>query len=961
MAKKKSAKPASEKSEKSPKENPEIETSAAEVEENPEDVQEAYDGPKQTMAEMAEAPEMPSVEGEYGADQIDKLEGLEAVRERPGMYIGTTDKIGLHHCVFEVLDNSIDEHVAGFCDNVSITINADGSCSIEDDGRGIPVEMHPKFGMPTVELVLTSLHAGGKFGQGAYKYSGGLHGVGAKCVNALSDWFKAEVSRDGKLHAIAFERGATTEPLKVVGKLDDPKHTGTKVSFFPDATVFKETIEFDFDYLRSRLRELAFLNPGIKIILGDDRGEAPRRETFFYERGIVEYIEQLSENKTVLNEQPVVLRGKRSIEIKTGVEDDVYVEVVIQYTDALNETILCFTNSIYNPDGGAHLTGFRGALTRAINAYSKNEKLLRDKDPAITGDDCREGLLCVVSVKHPDPSFNAQTKAKLMNPEVESVVSSITYEGIATFFDENPKIARAVIDKILVAARAREAARKAREAVRKDALGGRGLPGKLADCSERNPERTELYIVEGDSAGGSAKQGRDRRTQAILPLRGKLINVEKARLDRVLQNKEIQTMITAIGTGIGEPYDPDAEGDDPANTEDGSFKLEKARYGKIIIMTDADIDGSHIRTLLLTFFCRQMPELVRRGYVYIACPPLYLVKRRKRTEYVEDDAALHEILVELGSEGVSLKNLADGKEIPGDKLQDILRMLTRFQKYSAVVANNGGDFEKYLSAGDPKSGVLPEYLLKLREGNEETTLYLKDEDALRQFTLDNEDVRILSTTGLAADTGVEEGEESDDSEDSAESEQGEEKPAAKKVVHGAVTRRAVLVEIHEARAIAKVIGELAKAGLNIEHFSAQDKPLFEIHEASGGKKKKKAKKASTKDPLIPAEPGSDDEDLEVPSGGVHRIFSVPEILDTIMLIGRRGVEIKRFKGLGEMNAKELYSTTMQPGKRKLLRVKMDEENRDEADKMFTVLMGDIVEPRRAFIEANALNVRNLDV
>ena len=629
-----------------------------------------------------------SAEQKYGVDQIDKLEGLAAVRKRPGMYIGDPDERGLHHCVFEVLDNSIDEHLAGFCDTVEIIIHVDGSCSIKDDGRGIPVEQHPKFGMPAVELVLTNLHAGGKFGQGAYKYSGGLHGVGAKCVNALSDWFKAEVYRDGKIHSIEFARGETTKPLEVIGTLKDASQTGTLVTFMPDPTIFTITTEFQFDRLAGRLRELAFLNPGITIILTDERPESARSETFYYKDGVVEFVRQLGENKTLIHPNPIVLSGRRPVELELEgkkTSEDVLVDCVIQYNDSYNEHILPFANSIHNADGGAHLTGLKTSLTRAVNKYAKDAKLLKDKDPTLTGDDCREGMVCVLSIKHPHPRFSSQTKEKLVNNEVEGVVNSVVYDGLSAFFEENPEIAKSVVNKVLNAARAREAARKARETVRKDALSGGGLPGKLADCSERDPSKTEIYIVEGDSAGGSAKQGRDRKIQAILPIRGKLINVEKARLDKVLQNKEIQTMITAIGTGIGD------------GETDGSFDISKARYHKIIIMTDADVDGSHIRTLLLTFFYRQMPELVRRGYVYIAQPPLYKVSRKKRQEYVQDDPGSEPKIDRSGlADDVHAEaTVKDDKELQQARKaeNDILALLAKLSRMSDGIRRNGGDFE----------------------------------------------------------------------------------------------------------------------------------------------------------------------------------------------------------------------------------------------------------------------------
>src|SRR5690242_11358600 len=638
----------------------------------------------------------------YDAAQIDKLEGLEAVRKRPGMFIGDPDERGLHHLVYEVLDNSIDEHLAGFCTKIEVVIHVDGSISVRDNGRGVPVEIHPKWKIPAVELVLTNLHAGGKFGQGAYKYSGGLHGVGAKCTNALSEWFKAEVSRDGKDYHMVFALGKTTAKLTVIGEVKNKKTTGTLITFLPDPTIFTITTEFKFERLATRIREWAFLNPGIEISLADERSDPVKKETFLYKHGIEEFVRQLGENKQVLHPKPIVISRQR---------DEVFVDVVLQYNDSYNDQILPFANSIANPDGGTHLTGFRTALTRAINQYARQNNLLKDKDPSISGDDVREGLICVLSVKLPNPRFESQTKVKLVNTEIDGVVNSTVYDGLMTHFDKNPPIARRIFDKVLTAARAREAARKARETIRKGALTGGGLPGKLADCSERDPELTELYIVEGDSAGGSAKQGRDRRFQAILPIRSKLINVEKARIDQFLKNNEIQSMITAIGTGIGKPKE-----DGVASSKDeASFDISKLRYGRIIIMTDADVDGSHIRTLLLTFFYRQMTELVRSGKIYIAQPPLYQIKRKKREEYVEDDAELNKILIKLGAEDVRLKNLADNKEITAAQLKDILESLGKLAKLSEAIRRHGGDFETFLAKRESKTGKLPNYLVKIRE------------------------------------------------------------------------------------------------------------------------------------------------------------------------------------------------------------------------------------------------------
>src|ERR1700736_1654354 len=672
----------------------------------------------------------------YGAAQIDKLEGLEAVRKRPGMYIGDPDERGLHHCVFEVLDNSIDEHLAGFCTRIDVAIHIDGSISVRDNGRGIPVDMHTKFHMPAIELVLTNLHAGGKFGQGAYKFSGGLHGVGAKCVNALSEWFKAEVTRSGKVYLIAFAQGKTTRKLEVIGEIQNKQLTGTLITFLPDPEIFTITTEFKFEILATRLRELAFLNKGLEIVITDERIDPARREVFLYKEGIPEFVRQLGETKQLIHPEPIVISGMREIEVDDKQEIS-FVDLVLQYTDSYTEQIQCFANSIPNADGGMHLEGLKAGLTNALKNYAKANNLVKEKDPDITGEDLREGLVCVLSIKLTNPRFSSQTKGKLVNNEMKPVVQSVTYEGLSRFCEENPSVAKKIIDKCLMAARAREAARKAREAVRKSALTGGGLPGKLADCSERDATLTELYIVEGDSAGGSAKQGRDRRFQAILPIRGKLLNVEKARLDKVLQNLEIQTMITAIGTGIGKPKE-DGNGKD-----EGRFDISKLRYGRIIIMTDADVDGSHIRTLLLTFFFRQMTELVRAGKIYIAQPPLYQIKRKKREEYVDDDVQLNKILISLGAEDVKLKNLADNKEITAAQLKDILESLEKLAKLSEAVRRHGGDFETYLAQRNSKSGKLPTYLVKVREGNDETVHYFHDEKEVRQFHQDNLDLNLF--------------------------------------------------------------------------------------------------------------------------------------------------------------------------------------------------------------------------
>ncbi len=832
---------------------------------------------------------------EYSAAQIDKLEGLEAVRKRPGMYIGDPDERGLHHCVFEVLDNSIDEHLAGYCSKIIIQIHEGGTISVIDNGRGIPVDMHPKFGIPAVELVLTNLHAGGKFGQGAYKYSGGLHGVGAKCVNALSDFFKAEVRRDGKRHVITFERGKTVEKLHVVGTCPEGQ-TGTAITFLPDPTIFTDTTEFKFDLLGRRLRELAFLNPGLVIELVDERSGQERTETFYYKDGIKEFVNQLGENKTLITQEPIAMNGVRHIEVEYDgktMEDDVIVDVVMQYNDSDRYQILCYANSIFNGDGGTHLSGFRGALTRAINNYAKSNNLLKDKDPSLNGDDVREGLVAVISVKMPNPRFSSQTKDKLVNTEIEGVVGSVVYEELKEFFEENPSVAKVIIERCLIASRAREAARKARESVRKSAMTvGGGLPGKLADCSCRDPKLSELFIVEGDSAGGSAKMGRDRRTQAILPLRGKILNVEKARLDKALGSETIQNIITAIGAGIG-----DGEGE-------GSFDLSKVRYHKIILMADADVDGSHICTLLLTLFSRHMPQLVRAGYLYIAQPPLYRVIHRKVEQYVQDEVSLNRKLISLGAGDVTLRTPDKSKEFDADSLMAILETLINLQKYEGSVAQHGGDFKDLLRhrAAD---GAFPQYLVKVRCGNDEEVVYFRNMEDLTAFSDANRDLFLFG-------------------------EPTEEELAANPLpVREGPSRRALLHELHEAKAITRVLSRLEELGVSPDKLLSEDAPVYELVENS--------------------------------RGTVTPVYFVGDILAKVLEIGGRSVTITRFKGLGEMDAKDLYATTMDPEKRELLRVRLDDDNAVQADKMFTILMGDLVEPRRRFIEDNALNVRNLDV
>jgi DNA gyrase subunit B len=828
----------------------------------------------------------------YDASKLGKLEGLEAVRKKPGMYIGGTDERALHHCVSEVLDNSVDEHLAGHCTRIEVAIHVDGSISIRDNGRGIPVDIHPQYKIPGVEMVLTTLHSGGKYGQGGYKFSGGTHGVGAKCVNAVSEWFEVEVSRNSQVHHMKFERGKTVKKLEVIGKA---RGTGTLVTFKPDGEIFKETTVFQSPRIAQRLRELAFLNSGLEIAFTDERPADPKPERYFYKDGVEEFVRQLNQGKTALHPKPISIRKEQRVKIDDK-DAEIHVEVVFQYNDTYNDQVLCYTNTIHNPDGGTHLSGFRSALTRAINQFAKSNNLLKDKDPQITGDDVREGLAAVISIKHSDPKFESQTKVKLLSPEVESIVGSVSYEGLMMYFETNPPMAKRIIDKSLNAARAREAARKARETVRKGALSGGGLPGKLADCSERDPALTELYIVEGDSAGGSAKQGRDRRFQAILPLRGKLINTEKARLDKVLSNEEIRTLITAVGTGIG-------EGDESV----GGFNVNKARYHKVIIMTDADVDGSHIRTLLLTFLYRQMKGLIERGYVYIAQPPLYKIKRKKREQYVDNDEQLNRILLELGSEDVVLTRLSDGHAFAPAQLDKIVENLAALEKLGAGVTRYGASLAEYLDARDADSHALPRYVARIRDGNRETHEFLRDEHARAAF---------VDRHNLDADVT--------EQADAAANGPAESKKAAPS------SRRVTIHEIFESTEMSKLLKAIADAGLDDARFSPSEEPRFTVTENPG-------QKSEVRTPL-------------------HGPLA---IVAQIRVNGRKGLSIQRYKGLGEMNPKQLFETTMDPEKRRLLKVNIADAAK--ADALFTLLMGDEVPPRRQFIEDNALNVQYLDV
>jgi DNA gyrase subunit B len=836
--------------------------------------------------------------GEYGADSIKVLEGLEAVRKRPAMYIGSTGPAGLHHLVYEIVDNSIDEALAGFCTEVNVQIHLDNSVTVIDNGRGIPTDMH-ESGKSAAEVALTVLHAGGKFENSAYKVSGGLHGVGVSVVNALSERLDLEIWRNEQTHQQSYERGKPTADLAVTGTT---KRRGTKVTFKPDPQVF-ETTDFSFDTLAGRLRELAFLNAGVTITLDDERDDKSHR--FHYDGGIVSFVEHLNKNKGVVNEKPLYMRGDR---------DGIDAEIAVQWNDGYNPQEFSFANNINTHEGGTHLSGFRAALTRTVNAYATANNLTKDlKDTTISGDDIREGMTAVISVKIPHPQFEGQTKTKLGNTEVKGIVEAIVNDRLGAFLEENPVAAKRIIQKVVDAARARDAARKARDLVRrKGALDGSSLPGKLADCQERDPAQAEIYIVEGESAGGSAKQGRDRRFQAILPIKGKILNVERARLDRMLSSDEIKTMIAALGCGIG--------------TED--FDIDKLRYHRVIIMTDADVDGSHIRTLLLTFFYRQMPLLIERGHVYIAQPPLFRAKRGRQETYIKDERALENFLVHRAVDGRLVKT-SDGADLSGVELEKLLHGVIAYRNVLRTTERRGHarDVIEALLDRDARNRTFFENQAALQGLADQLTTPLRDVSLQRDEEHNTWLLKIDDrSTGYSRIDMI--------GPDFVTS--GEFRTLAASYAEvGAVLRT-----LRQGPIAVRVVTngkpvEQDTAGPD-EGLTADEKEaLSAIGVAPAGEVQTQAK------------------------DGAVAIKSIDEFIDHFIALGRKGVAINRYKGLGEMNPETLWATTMNPEARTLLQVRA--EDHTEADSMFTTLMGDQVEPRRKFIEDNALDVRNLDI
>ncbi|UWF66694.1 MULTISPECIES: DNA topoisomerase (ATP-hydrolyzing) subunit B [unclassified Brucella] len=813
---------------------------------------------------MSEMPEMNSeAPAEYGADSIRVLKGLDAVRKRPGMYIGDTDDgSGLHHMVYEVVDNAIDEALAGHATLVTVTLNADGSCTVTDNGRGIPTDIHKEEGVSAAEVIMTQLHAGGKFDQNSYKVSGGLHGVGVSVVNALSIWLKLKIRRAGKIHEMSFTHGVADAPLVVTG--DAGSETGTEVSFLPSPDTFS-MVEFDYETLERRLRELAFLNSGVRIKLADRRHADVKEQELHYDGGLVEFVKYIDQSKKSLLEEPIYIRSEK---------DGMTVEVAMWWNDSYHEKVLCFTNNIPQRDGGTHLAGFRGALTRQITGYADSSGMTKKEKVQLTGDDCREGLTAVLSVKVPDPKFSSQTKDKLVSSEVRPVVEGLVNEALSTWLEEHPAGGKIVVEKVIQAAAAREAARKARDITRKSNLSVTSLPGKLADCQERDPAKSEIFIVEGDSAGGSAKSGRSRQNQAILPLRGKILNVERVRFDRMISSDQVGTLITALGTSIGKD-------------ETHGFNADKLRYHKIIIMTDADVDGAHIRTLLLTFFFRQMPELIERGHIYIAQPPLYKVTRGKSSQYIKNEAAFEDFLIETGLEETTLE-LATGEMRAGPDLRSVVEDARTLRQlmHGLHTRYDRSVVEQAAIAG----------LLNPDASRDNATAQHSADTVAKRLDMISEETERGWSGHVMEDGGY----------------------RFERMVRGvkdiAILDMALLGSA-DARQVDRVAGRMAEIFMEPPVLRRKDK-------------------------------------VESLSGPVA-------LLDAVFATGRKGLTLQRYKGLGEMNAEQLWETTLDPNVRSLLQVKVNDAN--DADSLFSRLMGDEVEPRREFIQDNALNVANLDV
>jgi DNA gyrase subunit B len=820
------------------------------------------------MADPPIAEPTPAAPG-YDQSAIQVLEGLEAVRKRPGMYIGDPhDGTGLHHLVWEAVDNAVDEHLAGYCDTVQVIVHSEGSITVVDNGRGIPVGMHDK-GVSAAEVVMTQLHAGGKFNSDSYAVSAGLHGVGVSAVNAVSEWLKMEIRRESKLWFQEYERGAPKAPLKAIGTSNK---TGTKITFKPDPEIFTMT-DFSFEVLNNRLREISFLNAGLEVSLEDERGDG-KKVTHKFEGGIREFVESLNKKKTPLHDQVIYLHA---------VKDGVDVEIAMQWSDSYNESIFPYTNNVFNRDGGTHLTGLRTALTRVINQYGSREKLLKDLKNPLSGEDVREGLTAIMSVKHPDPAFSSQTKDKLVSSEVKGIVESVLNEKLNQYLEEEPKAGKRIVEKTVLAARAREAARRAREMVqRKGVLDASTLPGKLADCQSKDASESEIYIVEGDSAGGSAKQGRDRRFQAILPLRGKILNVERARFEKMLSSAEIGTLITALGCGV--------EGGE-------NFDIEKLRYHHVIIMTDADVDGSHIRTLLLTFFYRQMPQLIDKGYLYIAQPPLYKVKKGKKLRYLQDDDALSRHLIELGTDNVQLSMKEGSTKLVGEPLRNLLKDVARFRLLlenighrvdplvvEALVTATDLEVEDLADRQKVEAGIaaLEKFVHAKRQGKLEATIEQDEEHDRQRVIIETQDGGTNRVTTLDFDF--------------------------------------------------LTAGNISELRQIYQGIRALGQPPFVLTVLDKGGQ---------------------------PAGESSEVPDIEALWSTMDARARKGLGIQRYKGLGEMNPEELWETTMDPETRTLLQVRI--EDALEAEELFSVLMGDQVEPRRAFIESNALNVTNLDI